>query len=104
MTKLECSVENCMHNSDNCCCKGSILVDGYDARDAEETCCASFDENKGGVFSNLFKTPETKLDVSCDAVNCCYNEDKRCEADGISICGSGACDCEETCCRTFKEK
>ena len=42
MTKLECSVENCVHNADQCCCRGSILVDGHGARDAEGTCCASF--------------------------------------------------------------
>ena len=35
MTKLECSVENCVHNADQCCCRGSILVDGHGARDAE---------------------------------------------------------------------
>ena len=34
MTKLECSVENCVHNADQCCCRGSILVDGHGARDA----------------------------------------------------------------------
>ena len=45
MTKLECSVENCVHNADQCCCRGSILVDGHGARDAEGTCCASFEEN-----------------------------------------------------------
>ena len=52
MTKLECSVENCVHNADQCCCRGSILVDGHGARDAEGTCCASFEENKG-VFPIL---------------------------------------------------
>ena len=54
MTKLECSVKNCMHNSDNYCCKSAILVDGNEAVKPNETCCASFDENKGGAFTNLF--------------------------------------------------
>ena len=52
MTKLECSVKNCMHNSDNYCCKSAILVDGNEAVKPNETCCASFDENKGGAFTN----------------------------------------------------
>ena len=30
MTKLECSVTNCVHNADRCCCKSSILVDGQE--------------------------------------------------------------------------
>ena len=37
MTKLECSVTNCVHNSDQCCCKSSILVDGHKAASAEDT-------------------------------------------------------------------
>ena len=46
MTKLECSVKNCLHNADNCCCKAAIAVDGNKAKTAEQTCCASFDENR----------------------------------------------------------
>ena len=104
MTKLECSVENCVHNADQCCCRGSILVDGHGARDAEGTCCASFEENRGGVFKNLLKTPESRLEVDCDAVNCAYNEDCCCTASGISIRGNGACDCENTQCATYKDR
>ena len=43
MTKLECNVTNCLHNSDHCCCKQSIMVDGHDAKEKEQTCCGSFD-------------------------------------------------------------
>ena len=60
MTKLECSAKNCVHYAEGCCCKSSITVDGAHARCAEDTCCASFSENTGGVFKNLFKTPEAK--------------------------------------------
>ena len=88
MTKLECSVKNCMHNSDNYCCKSAILVDG----------------NKGGAFTNLFKTPETRLEVECDAVKCVYNEDRRCAAERIDIAGDGACECGQTRCATFKAR
>ena len=104
MTKLECSVKNCMHNSDECCCKSAILVDGHEAVQPNDTCCASFDENKGGAFTNLFKTPETRLEVECDAVKCVYNEDRRCAAERIDIAGDGACDCGQTRCSTFKAR
>ena len=66
MTKLECNVTNCLHNADNCCCKQSIMVDGHDAKKKEQTCCGSFDENKGGLFKNVFKTPESSLSVEDD--------------------------------------
>ena len=61
MTKLNVQWKTVCNNADQCCCRGSILVDGHGARDAEGTCCASFEENKGGSFKNLFKTPETRL-------------------------------------------
>ena len=92
MTKLECSVKNCVHNADNCCCKAAIAVDGNKAKSSEQTCCASFDENKGARFTNLFKTPETRLEIACDAVKC------------VDISGDGACDCAETKCNTFKAR
>ncbi|MCB7317323.1 DUF1540 domain-containing protein [Lacrimispora sp. 210928-DFI.3.58] len=104
MTKLECSVMNCVHNSDRCCCKNAILVDGDKAKDSGDTCCASFDENRGGMFTNLFKTPETRLDVTCDAVKCIYNDDHRCTAEKISINGNGASEFDQTRCSTFKVK
>lgn len=104
MTKLKCSVKNCMHYSDDCCCKRVILVDGHSAGKPDETCCSSFDENKGGVFTNLFKTPEQRLEVECDAVKCVYNEDRRCSAERIGISGDGACECTETRCSTFKAR
>ncbi len=58
MTKLECSVKTCVHNSDNCCCKAAIAVDGAKAKNVEDTCCASFDENKGGVSPTCSKLPK----------------------------------------------
>ena len=103
MTKLECSAKNCVHYAEGCCCKSSITVDGAHARCADDPCCASFSENTGGVFNNLFKTPESKLDVVCDADSCRYNEDHCCCAGKIDIRGEDACDCGETCCGTFEQ-
>ena len=59
MTRLECTVASCVHNSEKCCCKQGILVEGVNARESCDTCCGSFEENRGGLFKNLFKTPET---------------------------------------------
>ena len=102
MTKLECSVTNCLHNTDNCCCKHAIVVDGYDAKEAYETCCGSFDQKKEGAFQNLFQTPESRLEIDCEAVNCVYNEKRRCSAGKIGITGDGASDASHTECATFR--
>ena len=104
MTKLDCNVTSCMHNADNCCCKSEIIVDGSKAKDCCETCCGSFDENKGGAFTNLFKTPEKKLEVGCEAVNCIYNENHRCSADHIGITGDGANEASQTECSSLRAR
>ena len=104
MTKLDCNVTSCMHNADNCCCKNQIMVDGQAAKEAYETCCGSFDENKGGAFTNLFKTPEKKLDVGCEAVNCSYNQGRKCSAEHIGISGHGASQASLTQCSSFRTK
>ena len=90
MTRLECTVASCVHNSEKCCCKQGILVEGVNARESCDTCCGSFEENRGGLFKNLFKTPETRLQVDCDVLNCLYNDDldpgrrsQGCWADGV---------------------
>ncbi|MDD3253850.1 MAG: DUF1540 domain-containing protein [Lachnospiraceae bacterium] len=102
MTKLECSVTNCLHNCDKQCCKQAIIVDGQEAKDKDETCCGSFDENKEGFFKNVFKTPENRLEIDCEAVKCVYNENRHCAAEHIGIAGDGASKAEQTLCSSFK--
>ena len=104
MTKLNCNVTSCVHNADDCCCKNSIVVEGQTARDKCDTCCASFDENKGDAFTNLFKTPENRLEVDCEAINCVYNERRRCVAEHIGIGGGKASSAGQTACTSFKAK
>lgn len=104
MTKLGCTVTSCIHNADNCCCKQTIIVDGSSAKNAQDTCCGSFDENKDGMFKNVFKTPESRLEVDCEAVLCVYNESNHCVADHIDIAGDGAKQPEHTECATFRER
>ena len=102
MTKLACTVTNCLHNCDSRCCKQTIIVDGQDACQCSETCCGSFDENKGGLFKNVFKTPESSLSVDCEAVQCIYNDNRHCAAAKIGIAGDGASRAEQTLCTTFQ--
>ena len=64
-----------------------IVVEGQTAREKCDTCCGSYDENKGGMFRNMFKTPENRLEVECEAVNCVYNKDCFCQAEHIGITG-----------------
>ena len=93
MTKLDCSVTGCMHNAE-----------GLSAQDICDTCCGSFDEKKGGTFRNLFKTPESRLEVECEATNCVYNTDRRCSAEHIGITGGNATVSMQTECSSFQKR
>lgn len=104
MTRLECNVTSCLHNSENCCCKAAIIVEGQKADKISETCCGSFDEVKDGSFRNFFKTPENRLEVDCEAVNCIYNEGRHCLAEYIGIAGGRAREAGNTKCVTFRAK
>ena len=92
------------YNAENCCCKNTILVEGKTAQDKCDTCCGSFDEKKGGTFRNLFKTPESRLEVECEATNCVYNTDRRCSAEHIGITGGNATVSMQTECSSFQKR
>ena len=104
MTRLDCNVTNCLHNAENCCCKAAIIVEGEQAKETCDTCCGSFDENKDGAYHNLFKTPENRLEVDCEAVKCVYNEGRHFSADHIGIAGDGASEASHTECASFRER
>ena len=101
MTKLECSVTNCFYNSDRCCCKGDIKIEGSGAERASGTCCSSFRERKDGMARNAVGEPSKNIEVACKACNCVHNEDCKCDAEHIGIGGSGACHCQDTECMSF---
>ena len=46
MTSLKCSAHNCCYNKNSLCSRGSISVEGADARYADDTACESFRDKK----------------------------------------------------------
>lgn len=101
MTKLECTATNCFYNTDKCCCKGDIMVEGREAKTAQATCCGSFKEKKGDGARNAVNSPRKDIEVGCQASHCLYNKDCKCEAEQIGIMGQNACRSQETECATF---
>lgn len=104
MTNLECSVKTCMYNMDDICSRDNIHIEGASARVTEETCCKSFVERKNDSMTNASGKMRKPTDVTCDAANCIYNEECRCDAEHIGIAGRDACDCKETECASFRCK
>ena len=76
MTLLKCSAHNCCYNKNSLCSKGSINVDGAEARYADDTACESFRDQKDGAAMNAVDSGcgcET-INIDCKAHNCTYPE------------------------------
>lgn len=101
MTFLDCSVTGCMYNADRCCSKGDIKVEGKEATSHVETCCGSFRERGAESTENAAKRISKLSDVECEACNCTFNEEGKCNAEHIGIAGGDACKCAETECASF---
>jgi hypothetical protein len=104
MVRLDCNAKNCIHNADNCCCRGNILVDGSQADEKSSTNCSSFFVRTEDGAKNRLETPDTYIGVDCYAENCRYNRNMVCHADHINIAGSSAFTIAETQCSTFEAK
>ena len=104
MADLNCSVENCVYNKSEYCCKGDIMVGGKHACTKEGTCCESFSDAKNDRFTSAIEHPSKIISIDCEAVKCIYNSDYKCNADNVKIGGSNACDCQQTSCATFRER
>lgn len=103
MTKLKCDACSCDYNKDYYCCLNGIDVGGRNASEKEHTCCESF-EHSDGAMTNSVQEPVPHMEIGCDAVNCVHNDDCKCKAGEICICGDHACHCQETACDTFECK
>lgn len=100
MTKLTCDARDCMNNSDGCCCMGDLVIGGKDAVNCQETYCKFYKvKQKGNVFTMGYAIPNPEIDLGCDAVNCRYNEGKKCIAQEVSIVRHN----KTTNCKTFEE-
>ena len=106
MPELKCTVQTGVHNKQFLCDLDAIEVGGSSAKNAEETCCDSFQERKGNGYSNSYSdvsgnTASDRSEIDCKATDCMYNEKCQCHAGKISVEGSNACDCDGTECATF---
>lgn len=88
MTDLGCKVKNCaFHNEANLCSRDSIKVDGSTAMDSCSTCCSSYEmSNKRDRATNSCDCKgKQKIDISCEATHCRYNDNYNCVAGHIDV-------------------
>ena len=104
MAQLDCTVENCVYNKSNCCCKGDIMVGGKHASNKDDTCCESFTEAKGDRVTSALDHPSKTISIDCEAVKCVFNSNYKCIAEHVDIRGVDAEKSMETACATFTDK
>lgn len=106
MTLLKCSAHNCCYNRDSRCSRGSINMDGADARYADDTACESFRSQNECSAKNSADSGcgcET-VNIDCKAHSCTYNKHCKCTAASICVSGDHARECCDTKCETFECK
>ncbi|MDP4090449.1 MAG: DUF1540 domain-containing protein [Bacillota bacterium] len=114
--RLSCSAVNCVHNMSGLCSANRILVNGMSAHSSSGTQCETFAEKglKNAIthFTNINISGEIRQlmdrdgihmypEVGCNAVSCRYNDDRKCQADGLMIMGAHAETSDGTYCETF---
>ena len=105
MNKINCSVNNCCHNSTGVCYANRINVGGEGASNANETCCGSFlDKQHYSTLTNNTNTDGPCDCIVCSAETCTYNNNKLCNADNIQVSGNDVRLYTEAICSTFKTK
>ena len=104
MPLLVCSAQKCVYNDGMYCSKGDIKIGGEEATTPQDTCCSSFKENAGENARNSLGTPSQRIDVSCEACECTFNDDCTCHAEKIGIAGAAASDMEQTECSSFEKE
>lgn len=104
MSQLVCTADGCLYNKTKCCCKGDITVGGKHADSEEETCCESFCERRDDSYTSALEHPSKTVSIDCEARNCAYNQNYKCEADHVDISGKNANCSDDTVCATFKER
>ena len=70
MTRLDCNVEKCAYNADNCCKLREIDVKGTKAKKACDTQCGSFSNKACDCEVSAELAIHKETDVHCDAAKC----------------------------------
>ncbi len=112
MASIKCDVTDCGYNSDYLCAKNEIHVSGNNANRQEDTSCKSFTTDKSVTSNSTYSTMMTSsmgtmsgnATISCDVMNCTYNENARCDKTSIVVdsLSSSVGTHDQTACASFK--
>lgn len=93
---LKCNATNCAFNQSMECSAGAINIRGAQAVTTDGTTCSSYVDRSSNSFTNGVNYVRTNPNnISCEACNCTYNENKNCTAENVII------DAHKASCDTF---
>lgn len=93
---IKCNATNCAFNQRMNCSAGAINIRGVQAVTTNETSCSSYVDRSSNSFTNSVNSVKTDpSNISCEACNCTYNENKNCMAKYVTI------DANKASCDTF---
>lgn len=118
MVTLSCSVQDCVNNEGGLCGASYIEIEGEGTNKKDDTYCSNYKPNTfiNGVKSLTntdfiseiaqvitgYEKPIIHPTVSCNAHNCFYNGNGRCEARSIMIIEDRNSQVAKTTCNTFE--
>lgn len=95
-SNLRCNATNCAFNNKMECNAGAINIRGAQAVATDGTSCSSYVDRSSNAFTNSVNCGKTNpSNISCEACNCTYNENKNCTASNVTI------DAYKASCDTF---
>ena len=91
---------NCAHNYNQQCNAGTIHIRGNSAIRTSETTCSTYFADSVGFFTRAIEVggPTGTDNIICEASNCIYYENTRCNAEVVNI-NSHFSSCETFKCR-----
>lgn len=106
MPRINCSVENCSYNQQECCCASIVNIGGKGAKQSCDTCCGTFLNRLG--YSNLAQYTENRGGIDailCRVDTCVYHESEHCTLNEIQVGSKEEVDIyTETDCLSFQKK
>lgn len=105
MSKINCNVSNCSHNSSNVCYANRVDIGGGYSEKECSTCCGSFlnNQNYGKLTNNTNSAGQCDCLV-CNVPTCAHYDNHQCKLDSIEVTGKNPEIYSETNCASFKKK
>lgn len=106
MNKVNCNVNTCSFNNNNCCYASRVNIGGIGATDDDDTCCGTFlDKSHYSDLTQQATTENGNTAVVCKVNTCKNYSNHLCMLQSINVDGTSEPKIyTETYCSSFESK